>query len=228
MEALSSLIAKAEQGGFIRGFKIEGRGEIENQVSHLLFADDTFLLCEDDVEQLNIWKWIIMCFELVSGLKINLQKSEVIPMGETMGVNRATSLFGCKVGKLPTSYLVLPLGAPNKYCGVWDSIEERFKKKLAVWKKHYLSKGGRLVFLKRTLSNLLIYFMPLFDIPRKVRIRLQRIQRDFLWGDLGDRSKIHLVKWSDVCKAKNFGGLGIRRLHSLNQALLGLAMEILC
>ena len=53
-----------------------------------------------------------MCFELVSDLKIDQQKSEVIPVGETMDVNRATSLFGCKVGKLPTSYLGFtdPLG----------------------------------------------------------------------------------------------------------------------
>ena len=107
MEALSNLIAKAKHGGFIRGFKIEGRWEIENQVSHLLFADDTLLFCEDDEEQLNFWKYIIMCFELVSDLKIDQQKSEVIPVGETMDVNRATSLFGCKVGKLPTSYLGL-------------------------------------------------------------------------------------------------------------------------
>ena len=162
-----------------------------NLYINLLFADDTLLFSEDDVEQLNFRKWIIMCFELVSGLKINLQKSEVISVGETVDVNRATSLFGCKVGKLSTSYLGLPLGAPNRHCGVWDSIEERFKRKLTVWKKHYLSKGGRLVLLKNTLSNLPIYFMSLFVIPRKVRIILERIQRDFLWGDLGDRSKIY-------------------------------------
>ena len=126
-------------------------------------------------------------------------------------MNRAASLLGCKVGKLLASNL---LGAPNKHYGVWDSIEERFKRKL------YLSKGGRLVLLKSNLSNLPIYFMSLFVIPKKVRIRLEIIQKDFLWGGLGDRSKIHLVNWSDVCKAKNFGGLGIRRLHNLNQALL--------
>ena len=63
--------------------------------------------------------------------------------------------------------------------------------------------------------------MSLFVIPRKVRIKLERIQKDFLWGDLGDKSKIHLVKWSNVCKAKIFGGLGIRRLQCLNQAFLG-------
>ncbi|KAJ9708599.1 hypothetical protein PVL29_000569 [Vitis rotundifolia] len=175
MEALGSLIAKADQRGFIRGFKIEGRGEIENQVSHLLFADGTLLFCEDDVEQLNFWKWIIMCFELVLEFKINLQKNEVIPIGETVDVNRASFLFGGRVGKLPTSYLGLSLGALNKHCGVWDSIEERFKRKLVVWKKHYLSKGGRLVLLKSTLSNFPIYFMSLFVILRKVRIRLERI-----------------------------------------------------
>lgn len=63
--------------------------------------------------------------------------------------------------------------------------------------------------------------MSLFIIPRKVKIRLERNQTNFLWGDLGDRRKIHLVKWSDVCKAKNCKGLGLRRLNSLNQALLG-------
>ena len=72
--------------------------------------------------------------EIFEILKINLKKSEIIPIGETEDVNRATSLFGCKVGKLPTSYLGLPLWALNKHCGVWDSIEERFKRKLAAWK----------------------------------------------------------------------------------------------
>ena len=64
---------------------------------------------EDDVDQLKYWKWTVICFELLSGLKINLQKGEIIPVGETKDVNRATSLFGSKVGKVPTSYLGLPL-----------------------------------------------------------------------------------------------------------------------
>ena len=161
MEALSNLIAKTKQGGFIKGFKIEGNREEETQVSQLLFTDDTLLFCKDDVKQLKIWKWILICFKLVSGLKINLQKSEIIPIGNMEDVNRATSLFGCKVGKFPTSYLGLPLEAPNKLCGVWDSIEQRFKRKSTAWKKQYLSKGGRLVLIKSTLSNLHIYYVSL-------------------------------------------------------------------
>lgn len=56
MKAFSKLIAKAEEGGFIRGVKLEGRGGEGVQVSHLLFANDTLLFCEDDEDQLKYWK----------------------------------------------------------------------------------------------------------------------------------------------------------------------------
>ena len=50
MEAFSCLIEKGKQGGFISGFKIEGKGEEGIQVSHLLFVDDTLLFCEDNID----------------------------------------------------------------------------------------------------------------------------------------------------------------------------------
>ena len=67
MEAFNRLIAKVEEGVFIKGVKIEGRGGEGVQVSHLLFADDTLLFYEDDEDQLKYWKWIVTCFKLVSG-----------------------------------------------------------------------------------------------------------------------------------------------------------------
>ncbi|RVW40734.1 Transposon TX1 uncharacterized 149 kDa protein [Vitis vinifera] len=132
MEALSSLISRAEENGFIRGFKATGRRGEGVSVSHLLFADDTLLFCEDDRDQLILWKWVVIYFEVVSGLKINLQKSEIIPIGGVEEVDRAAAVFGCKVGNLPTNYLGLPLGASHKSCRVWDGVEERFKRKLAM------------------------------------------------------------------------------------------------
>ena len=56
MEAFSGLIAKAEEGGFIMDFKVVARGGEGVQVSHLLFADDTLLFCEDNKDQLKFWK----------------------------------------------------------------------------------------------------------------------------------------------------------------------------
>ena len=122
---------------------------------------------------------------------------------------------------LPTTYLGLPLGGLHKSCRVWDVVEERFKRKLATWKKQYLSKGGRLTLIKCTLSYLPIYFMLLFVIPKKMSVRLERIQREFLWGDLEERKKIHLVRWAVICKDKRYGGLGLRHLKKFNHALLG-------
>ena len=101
-------------------------------------------------------------------------------------VDKAVVLFGCNVGRFPTSYLHLPLGAPHRSIGVWDVIEERFKRKLVAWKKQYLSKGGRLVLIKSTLSSLPIYFTSFFVIPKKVRTKLERIQRNFC-GGIGKR-----------------------------------------
>ena len=144
MEAFNSLISRVEEKGFIRGFKVMGRSGEGVSVSHLLFADDTFLFffCEDNRDQLDFWKWVVICFEVASGLKINIQKSEIIPVRCVKDVDRGAAFFGCKVGNLLTTYQGLPLGAPHNSCRVWDVVEERFKRKLAMWKKQYLSKGG--------------------------------------------------------------------------------------
>lgn len=101
-------------------------------------------------------------------------------MGKVENLEELAFEFGCKVGTLPLSYLGLPLGAPFKYVAVWDGIEERFHKKLVMWKKQYLSKGGRIALIWSTLSSMLIYFMPLFCITRIVEMKLEHIQRDFL------------------------------------------------
>ena len=77
MDILSRLVNKAVEGNFLSGFKIGGvREEEELEVSHLLYADDTLLFCKDNPDQLACLRWILMWFELLSRLKINLSKSE--------------------------------------------------------------------------------------------------------------------------------------------------------
>ena len=85
----------------------------------------------------------------------------------------------------------------------------------------YLSKGGRITLIKSTLSSLPTYFLSLFPIPVAVASRIDKIQRDFLWGGLGEGKKFHLVNWSQVCQPIHSGGLGIRNLRIFNKALLG-------
>ncbi|RVW76644.1 putative ribonuclease H protein [Vitis vinifera] len=182
MEALSQLLSRARNGGFIFGFRVGGRGSEGLFASHLLFADDTLIFCDADADQLQYLSWTFMWFEAISGLKVNPSKTEAIPVGEGILMEILASVSGCKIGSLPTSYLGLPLGAPYKSTRVWDAVEERFRKRVCA--------------------------------------RLEKIQRDFLWGGGALENKPHLVGWKVICADKKEGGLGIRSLATFNKALL--------
>ena len=135
-----------------------------------------------------------MWFESISGLIINLDKSEILPVGRVENLEVLALEAGCKVGRLPSSYLGLPLGAHHKSVVIWDGMEERFRRRFAMWKRQFISKGGRITLIRSTLSSMLIYLMSLLRIPRVVSLRLEKIQRDFLWGGGALERKPHLVK----------------------------------
>ena len=133
------------------------------------------MFCEESHDQMTYLSWLLMWFEACSGLRINLEKSELILVGRVHGIEDLALELGCRVGGLPACYLGLPLGPTFKSSAVWDGIKERFRKRLAMWKRQYISKGGRLTLIRSTLSSMPIYFMSLFYLPRKVRLRLEKI-----------------------------------------------------
>ena len=150
-------------------------------ISHLFFADDTIVLCEASKVHLTHLSWILFWFEAALGLRINLAKSEIISVGDVDEVEELAVELGCRVGSLPSQYLGLPLGAPNRATSVWDGVEERVRRRLALWKRQYISKGGRITLIKSTLASMPIYQMSLFRMPKIVARRLEKVQRDFLF-----------------------------------------------
>ena len=164
---------------------------------------------------------VLSCFEVLTGLGINMGKSELVPVGEVLNLSHLADILYCRIGSLPMSYLGLPLGASFKAFSIWNPILEKVERRLAGWKKLYLSKGGRLTLLKSTLSSLLTYYLSLFTIPKHVAARNEKLQRNFLWGGLGDGFKHHLVGWDTVCSPLAHGGLGVRKVEVFNRVLLG-------
>jgi hypothetical protein len=64
------------------------------------------ILIQNSEEGLRNLKFILLCFELLSGMKINFHKSEVIVMGvEAEEQTRVARLLNCKQGHFPFTYL---------------------------------------------------------------------------------------------------------------------------
>ena len=81
MEAFSLLVDRAEERGFISGYKFKGRNGIERQITHMLFADDILVFCKDTKDQMAYLSWIFAWFEALSRLRISLDKSSLLPVG---------------------------------------------------------------------------------------------------------------------------------------------------
>lgn len=91
-----------------RGFSF---GENQVEVSHLQFADDTLILGDASISNVQTLKAIFRCFELVSGLKVNFHKSSLMGLNvEEDFMVTAADYLNCKLGSFSFMYLGLPVG----------------------------------------------------------------------------------------------------------------------
>jgi hypothetical protein len=75
---LATLMKKARGAGLIRGLVPE---LVEGGLTHLQYADDTMICLETNEGSIANTKFLLYCFENMSGLKINYHKSEVMVLG---------------------------------------------------------------------------------------------------------------------------------------------------
>ncbi|KAK1665860.1 hypothetical protein QYE76_054019 [Lolium multiflorum] len=72
VDALAAMLARAKEAGHIRGLVSH---LIPGGVTHLQYADDTMVMIEPTDEGIANLKLVLLSFELMSGLKLNLAKS---------------------------------------------------------------------------------------------------------------------------------------------------------
>jgi hypothetical protein len=156
-------------------------GQIEGVIPHLVdgglpilqYADDMILFMEHDLEKAKKLKLIFSAFELLSGLKINFHKSELYCFGEAQDHTQLyPELFGCNQGEFPIRYLGIPIHFRRLTNAEWKIVEERLQLRLSSWKGKLLSIGGRLVLINSVLSNMVLYMLSFFLLPKGVLKRL--------------------------------------------------------
>ena len=93
MEVLNWILKKIKEGGLIQGFHVGPINTTGICISHLLFADDTILFCDALKEQLLYIRLALTCFQAFTGLKVNVGKSDIVPIGEVSNIHTLTNIL---------------------------------------------------------------------------------------------------------------------------------------
>ncbi|GAU41584.1 hypothetical protein TSUD_271930 [Trifolium subterraneum] len=152
-EGLNVMIKAMVWESIFTPYVIGARNEVT--VSHLQFADDTLLVGVKSWANVRALKAMLLLFESISGLKVNFHESMLfgINISESW-LHEAASVMRCKHGRLPFTYLGLPIGGdPRKLC-FWHPLVEKIRKRLSGWMCKNLSFGGRLILLKSVMSSI--------------------------------------------------------------------------
>ncbi|WKA01908.1 hypothetical protein VitviT2T_020160 [Vitis vinifera] len=218
-DVLSRMLMRAEERNLLKGFRV---GRNKTRASHLQFADYTIFFSNTRKKELHTLKSLLLVFEHISRLKVNLDKSNIYGINlDQNHISRLAELLECKASGWPMLYLGLSLEGNPKAYGFWDSVIERISRRLNGWQKAYLSFRERITLIQSCLTHMSCYFISLFKISTLVAAKIERLQRDFLWSGIGEGKRDHLVSWDVVCNPKVKRGLGFGKISIRNLALLG-------
>ena len=95
------------------------------------------------------------------------------------------------------------------------------------WKAKILSQASIITLVKSVLASIPTYTASTFYLSKNIFSKIDSCLRKFTWGHSVDKNSFFPMSWTKVCKPKDCGGLGIRKLEDTNIAFLaklGLAM----
>jgi hypothetical protein len=189
-------------------------------LTQLQYANDTVICLETDDESISNIKFLLYCFENMSGLKINYNKSEVMAMGVSAEESsRIARLLSCKEGALPMKYLGILVNSTKLYLADLMYVGVKVEKKLPAWQGLHLSSRGKSILIESSLSSLPMYTMGVYLLPEEVHHKIDSTRAGLNW-DAGQKKKYHMVKWEELARLKEHGGLGFTETRLMNMCML--------
>ncbi|XP_052486336.1 uncharacterized protein LOC128041067 [Gossypium raimondii] len=218
-EGLSSLIRNATKEGLIKGVRESRRGPI---ISHLLFADDCILFGEASKSSARNLKAILQEYETCSGQCVNFSKSMIFFSSnfEEGDKGRLSAKMGIRGSNNMEKYLGLPNIVSRKKKESFQNLKDRIKQRIDNWSTHFLSQGGREVFIKSVLQAIPTYAMTCFLLPKSLCDEFDNLFARFWWQKGKGKKGIHWCQWEYMCRPKEEGGMGFRNMAQFNVALL--------
>ena len=185
---------------------------LEYKITQL--ADDTAIFTKD-LYSVQAFIAGFKHFENVSGLKLNLDKSEIIPLGPLCRFVIPTEINMLKVNKKAFKTLGIWFSCDLNEC---ESLNlqfclENIKMLLRIWKHRKLSWIGQIMIVKTRIVPQITHLLSTIYIPDYFLQELDGLLYGFLWND-----KIARVKKETVTAQISEGGLKMINIYSFHIA----------
>lgn len=83
-----------------------------------------------------------------------------------------------------------------------------------------MNPAGKEVLIKDVAQTIPAFPMSCFKFPKNLCKKMSSEICHFWWGEKENGNKIHWIKWKELNKPKEVGGLGFKDLQAFNVALL--------
>ncbi|KAL3696995.1 hypothetical protein R1sor_011071 [Riccia sorocarpa] len=206
-QPLMAMLKEAQIQGQVEGLEL---GD-SKQMLEALFADDTGLILRADEDNWRKATAVVRKFELLSGAKLNVSKSLVVPIGFSDPPDWLVQT-GCRIateGEVYT-YLGCPFGVKLSDEQITQFLLDKLTRRLHRWTNRFLTWEGRAVLTKHVLQTMPNYVLMTVGLTGDGYSLLTGICRRFIWGNNseGNEKKV-LISWEKMCRKKEEGGMGL-------------------
>ena len=119
------------------------------------------------------------------------------------------------------TYLGIPSMVGRSKKKVVEYVKHRVWNCIQNWGVKKLSRARKEVLLKTVAQAMPNYTMSVFLSPLGVCHEIENMFNSLWWKNTGNEGKgISWMRWERICKPKSVGGLGFKKLHEFNLALL--------
>lgn len=214
-------MSNATNDGVIRGIQLSPSAPI---LTHLLFADDSFLFFHANIDEALAVKALLNDYERMSGQSVNFEKSGVMFSNNVNQSQRTilSGILGVSNNLSGGKYLGLPSLVGRSKKRVFGFVKDKVWKLVQSWNAKPISRAGKAVLIKNVAQAVPSYCMSIFLLPKSLCHEIEVMLNKFWWNsNSSDRKGLNWHSWSAMSMLKSKGGMGFRSLYGFNLALLG-------